>query len=219
MKKNKKWYKKISNLLTIIICVLLIPILIINCSIIFQANTDKDKVPSVFGYKPFIVLSGSMENTIKKGDLIIVETVDAENLTKDKVIAFRDAEGTVTTHRIIEIVEDETGKYYVTKGDNNNSQDQNLVEPKDVEGIYKGRIPGVGNILNALAQPTTIVILVLGITLIFGLGFYVSTKKQRDKEHQEFLEYKKQKEKEEKSKESTKKTTTKKSSKKTSQKD
>lgn len=219
MKKNSKWYKKLSNLLTIIICVLLIPILVINCSIIFQANTDKDKVPSVFGYKPFIVLSGSMENTIKKGDLIIVEVVNAKNLTKGKVIAFRDAEGTVTTHRIIEIVEDETGKYYVTKGDNNNSQDQNLVEPNDVEGIYKGRIPGVGNILNALAQPTTIVILVLGITLIFGLGFYVSTKKQRDKEHQEFLEYKKQKEMENKSKEPSKKTTAKKSSKKTSQKD
>lgn len=219
MKKDKKWYKKLSNLLTIIICVLLIPILIINCSIIFQANTDKDKVPSVFGYKPFIVLSGSMENTIKKGDLIIVETVNAETLTKDKVIAFRDAEGTVTTHRIIEIVEDETGKYYVTKGDNNNSQDQNLVEPNDVEGIYKGRIPGVGNILNALAEPTTIVILVLGITVIFGLGFYVSTKKQRDKEHQEFLEYKKQKEMENKDEEPSKKTTAKKSSKKTSQKD
>lgn len=219
MKKNKKWYKKLSNLLTIIICVLLIPILIINCSIIFQANTDKDKVPSVFGYKPFIVLSGSMENTIKKGDLIIVEVVNADTLTKDKVIAFRDAEGTVTTHRIIEVIEDETGKYYVTKGDNNNSQDQNLVEPKDVEGIYKGRIPAVGNILNALAEPTTIVILVLGITIMFGLGFYVSTKKQRDEEHQEFLEYKKRKEMEEKGKEPTKKSTAKRSSKKTSQKD
>lgn len=211
MNTVKKWYQKVSNWVLIAICAILIPILVMNISIMYQANTNKDEVPSVFGYKPFIVLSGSMETEIKKGDLIIVEETDPESLKVNDIIAFRDAEDTVTTHRIIEIVEKDGVTYFITKGDNNDSQDQNLVELDDVEGIYTLRIPGVGNALNALAQPTTIVIVVLGITVIFGIGFAISTKKQREIEQQEFLEYKKMKEEMEKAKlEEEKKKTTKK---------
>lgn len=224
---KEKWYKNSSNWFTIIACVVLIPILVINCSILIQAKTDENKIPSIFGYKPFIVLSDSMENKIRKGDLIFVGKINVEKLKKRDIIAFRDSEDTVTTHRIIDIVEEDGQKYFVTKGDNNSSQDQSLVEPKDVEGVFKIRIAGVGNILNSLAQPTTIVIIVLGITVIFVLAFYASTKKQRKKEHEEFLEFKRQQELEKRKKEiskkdsassentvkATKKTTTKKSTK------
>ena len=184
---GKKWYQKQSNWLTIIVSIILIPVLLLNCFILFQANSNKDEIPSVFGYKPFIVLSGSMENEIRIGDLIIVENTNPQKLVKGDVIAFRDAENTVTTHRIIDIVESDGVTYFVTKGDNNNSQDQNLVEYQDVEGIYRFRIPAVGTILNSLASPMMIIIVVLSITVIFVLAFYASTKRQREKEHQEFL--------------------------------
>lgn len=196
---EKKWYQKIGNWIAILICILFIPILLMNCVILFQANSDKDKVPSVFGYKPFIVLSGSMENEIRIGDLIVVENINPQKLVKGDVIAFRDAENTVTTHRIIDMVESDGVTYFVTKGDNNNSQDQNLVEYQDIEGIYRFRIPAVGTMLNSLASPMVVAVIALSITVIFVLAFYASTKRQRDKEHQEFLEYKKQKELEEKS--------------------
>ena len=107
---KKKWYNDISNWLAILITIILVPVLIINCSIIFQANTNEDKIPSVFGYKPFIVLSDSMESTIRKGDLIFVKNIEPRKLVKDDVIAFRDSEGTVTTHRIIDIVENDGEK-------------------------------------------------------------------------------------------------------------
>lgn len=194
MKNRQKWYQSISNWITIIICVIFIPILVINISIMYQANTNKDKIPSIFGYKPFIVLSDSMDNVIRKGDLIFVKNIDPSKLNKKDVIAFRDDEGTVTTHRIIDIVNNDNIEYFVTKGDNNNSQDQSLVEYSDVEGVFKSRIPYVGNIFNSLASPTIIIIIVLGVTIIFGLAFYASTKRHREKEHQEFLEYKRQKE-------------------------
>ncbi len=194
MEDNQRWYQDTSNWVTIVICIILIPILIINASIIYQANTNKDKIPSVFGYKPFIVLSDSMDNAIRKGDLIFVKNIDPSKLNKKDVIAFRDAEGTVTTHRIIDIVDQDNVTYFVTKGDNNDSQDQNLVEYSDVEGVYQYRIPHVGHLFNQLASPTIIIIIVLGLTIIFGLAFYASTKRQREKEHREFLEYKRQKE-------------------------
>ncbi len=197
MKKDKVWYKKASNWLYILACVILVPILIANIYIMFQSKADKDKVPNVFGYKPFIVLSGSMEVEIHKGDLVITKMVNPKTLKKKDIIAFRDTEGTVTTHRIIDIVSEDGKKYFITKGDNNSAQDQKLVEFKDVEGLYVGRIPGVGSIMNSLSEPTTIVILLLGITVIFVLGFMISTKKQQELE---YLEFKRQKEEEAKKK-------------------
>lgn len=219
MKREKKWYQKVSNWLMIVACVILIPILAINIYIMIQANTNKDEIPQVFGYKPFIVLSGSMESQIHKGDLILTKSVDPEDLKIKDVIAFRDDQETVTTHRIIDIVEKDGVHYFVTKGDNNDSQDKSLVEYKDVEGIYVGRIPGIGSIMDALAKPTTIIIVILVITLIFGIGYVQSNKKLRAEEQAEFLEYKKMKEAEkasmaekvEEKKPTTKKTTTKKS--------
>lgn len=190
---KKKWYQKISNWLFILACIILIPLLLINLSIILQAKNDEDAVPSIFGYKPFIVLSGSMETEIFRGDLIIVKNANPKDLKINDVIAFRDTENTVTTHRIIDVIEKDEKVYFVTKGDNNSSQDQNLVELDDVEGLYMMKITGLGNVFNSLAKPTTIIILFLIVTLGFGIGFYISTKKERNIEHQEFLEYKKQK--------------------------
>ena len=200
MKNEKKWYQNVSTIVTIIACLILIPTLLINLYIIYQARTDKEKVPNILGYKPFIVLSGSMESKIYKGDLIIVKNVDPTKLEEEDIIAFEDAEGTITTHRIIEIVNKDGTTYFITKGDNNNSQDQNLVEYEDVEGIYVGRIPGAGNLMNTLKEPSTVIIIGLGITVVFIIGYSISNKKLKEEEMKEFLEYKKAKELNEKEK-------------------
>ncbi len=194
MKNKKAWYKKVSNWLFIFGCIILGTIISINLYIMIQSKINPSKVPSVFGYKPFIVLSGSMETEIYKGDLVITKIVNPKNLKKNDVIAFRDSAKTVTTHRIIDIVLEDGEKYFITKGDNNFSQDQNLVEFSDVEGLYLFRIPGIGSIMSNLAKPTTIIIVLLIITILFVIGFMISTKKQRENERKEFLEFKKLKE-------------------------
>ena len=84
--KKERWYKKISNWLIIIASIILIPILIMNLTIMYQAKTNEDVVPSVFGYKPFIVLSGSMESEIHKGDLVVVKTIDPTKLQEEDII-------------------------------------------------------------------------------------------------------------------------------------
>ena len=197
-KGKKKWYQSPSNIVFTIVCVILVPILLINVWIMVQSSMNKDEVPSVFGIKPFMVLSGSMENEIHKGDLIFTKIIAPETLKEDDVIAFRDAQGTVTTHRIIDVIEKEGVTYFVTKGDNNSSQDQNLVELEDVEGLYIGRFPGIGSMMDSLAKPTTVLILVFAITIIFIIGFMISNKKQVEAERKEFLEYKRMKEQQEK---------------------
>lgn len=193
-KNKKKWHQDISNWVVLIACVILIPVILINLSIMFQSKTNVDKVPSVFGIKPFMVLSGSMETEIKKGDLIITKVVDPESLGVRDVIAFKDAAGTVTTHRIIDIVNKDNQTYFITKGDNNSIQDKNLVSLKDVEGLYLFRIPGIGSMMKSLSEPMTIIILVLLITLVFAIGFVISNKKLQESEREEYLAYKRRKE-------------------------
>lgn len=191
---EKKWYQKVSNWLFGIVVVILLSILAINIHITIQAKNNENVVPSVFGYRPFFVLSGSMEKEIHKGDLIITKIIEPSTLKINDVIAFRDEENTVTTHRIIDMIERDGNTYFVTKGDNNNTQDQNLVEYKDVEGIYVGRVPLVGTILNELAKPVNAVILVMGITIVFILLFQRSSRKIKLEEQAEFLAYKREKE-------------------------
>lgn len=192
--KEEKEKKSLGNIITTIAFIILVPVLLVNLWIIFQSKTNEDKVPSVFGIKPFIVLSGSMESEIHKGDLIFTRQVDPATLGIDDVIAFRDAEGTVTTHRIIDMVEENGQVFFITKGDNNNTQDLNLVAFDDVEGEYIGRLPGLGSMMDGLSNPTTLVIVILGITVIFVIGFSISNKKDRELERQEFLEFKRMKE-------------------------
>ncbi|HSN94706.1 MAG TPA: hypothetical protein VLR89_06545, partial [Anaerolineaceae bacterium] len=60
-KKNQSNSSKIWTALAVLLCVVLIPILIMNLTIIFKSVAKPQEVPSFFGYKPLIVLSGSME--------------------------------------------------------------------------------------------------------------------------------------------------------------
>lgn len=115
--------KKISKVIGKILFIMCILMLIIEIGIIIQAITHKDKIPNIFGIKPMIVLSGSMETQISVGDLAIVKNIDAKELKEGDIIAFRNGENTVTTHRIVEIKEENGNLSFTTKGDNNNTND------------------------------------------------------------------------------------------------
>ena len=48
-----------------------------NGVILINSFTHPDEIPSFFGWKPFIVLSGSMESEIYAGDLAVVKESDS----------------------------------------------------------------------------------------------------------------------------------------------
>lgn len=176
-------------------------VLIVATIILFKAKTNPDKVPDIFGYKPMIVLTGSMETSIHTGDLIFVKMVDTTSLKENDVIAFRNEKDTVTTHRIVEIVYDDGKQYFRTKGDANNAEDADLVEMQDVEGKYIFRIAGLGSFLMFIQKPTGLAMILLVILVIGLLWLYLVNKKdekkyrqEEEKERKEFEEYKRQKE-------------------------
>lgn len=165
--------------ITFILIILMLPILFVNFVIILDSILNSEQIPSFFGWKGFVVLSGSMEKTILPGDLIIVKEIDNEKLEKNDVIAFKDEE-VVITHRIVDVVKEDGTVKYVTKGDNNNTNDIGYVFPEEVEGIYKFRIGRLGNLALFVQNPLGM-ILCLSIPLILLLLINIKESKENKK--------------------------------------
>lgn len=144
-----KTFRTIINILLILI---MLPILFVSVVILINSYMNPDEVPSFFDWKPFIVLSGSMETEIYPGDIALVKEVDIGNLKVGDIIAFKQGD-TVITHRIVEMTEENGKQVFSTKGDNNNEKDQFIVNEEDIEGLYQFKIKGLGNVAMFLQTP------------------------------------------------------------------
>ena len=164
---------KIMTIVGIVLCVILIPILVINCTLLVKGVTNKDEVPSIGGVFPMIVLTDSMKGVFDKGDLIFCKQVDVEDIKVKDVITFYDPAGngtSVVTHRVIEIVEEDGKLAFRTKGDYNNTADKDPVPADKIIGMYADfHIAGAGHVaLFMQSTPGLIVCVVLPLALLIG---------------------------------------------------
>ena len=163
---------KVLTVIGTVLCIILIPILIINCTLIIKSFTSEE-VPSVAGKLPLIVLTDSMYPVIQSGDLIICSTAQPEEIEAGGVIAFFDPAGngtTIVTHRVLEVTELDGRTAWRTKGDNNNTEDRLLVTGEKLVAVYEGtRLAGFGNVaLFMQTTPGLIVCVVCPILLLVG---------------------------------------------------
>lgn len=172
MKKEKgSSMHRFFTVLGTILCIILIPILVVNLTLIIKSYTNKDAVPSIGGYLPLIVLTDSMYPVIESGDLIICQEAEASEIAVDDVISFFDPAGngqSIVTHRVIEVVTEEDGTLaFRTRGDNNNTEDKDLVPAENLVAVYKSRIGGAGNVAMFMQSTTGLVVcVVLPIVLL-----------------------------------------------------
>ena len=167
---------KVLTIVGIVLCVILIPILVINLTLIAKSYINQDEVPSIGGTVPLIVLTDSMHPQITSGDLIFCETIDAKDVAVGDVISFFDPAGngtSVVTHQVIEIVTEDGKLSFRTKGINNNTEDRKLVPAEKVFAKYSGfRIPGAGNVALFMQSTTGLLVcVVLPIILLVGHDF------------------------------------------------
>ena len=168
MKEKNGLLQKIVGAVGIALCVVFVPLLLINVTLIVKSYTSPDKVPDFLGYKPFIVLSGSMEPSIMTGDMVFVKETDPDSLKVGDVIAYKSGSA-VVTHRIVEVKSENGETRYVTQGDANNAADQGLVKPADVEGIYQRRVAGAGNLAMFMQTTTGMILFVVCPLVLFVL--------------------------------------------------
>lgn len=162
--------KKVLNIaLDVLIAILVIFAVLI--SMVAISSNANNNVPSVFGYSPFSVQTGSMEPNISKGDYILVEPCDAANLAEGDVISFFAIEQNkkiVKTHRIIDVVKVDGSVLYQTKGDANAVPDDVLVSSGDVVGKFNGKvIPFMGTVMNVLSSKWGFFFIILVPILLF----------------------------------------------------
>lgn len=179
----------------VLFLVIVLPFLIFNLTLIIKSKLYPDKIADFMGYKPFIVMSGSMETTINIGDLVIVKKVNSSSIHAGDIIAFKNG-NIVISHRVKEVINDSGTYKFKTKGDNNNVADDFIVNSDAIEGIFVNKIPGLGSILLFLGKPIGLLMVILVIiivsTALYFVKFGYSTK---DAElMREFQEFKRNKE-------------------------
>lgn len=160
---------KVLTVIGAILCVIFSVMLICNLTIIIKGSVSPDKPPAVLGYTPLVVLSGSMSSDapdhIEVGDLILVGKVEPASLEVGDIISFMQGK-TVVTHRIIEISAGDNGELlFSTRGDANNTPDKDAVSEDEIVGLYKVRIPKVGDFAMFLQTP-------LGMVLFVGVPLF-----------------------------------------------
>jgi signal peptidase len=155
-------FRKVLNAIGIVICIFLTLIIVVNGTMIVKSYMYPDEVPDFMGYKPFIVLSGSMEPTILTGDMVLTKEIAAESIVQNDIITFRADQDVMVTHRVTEVINENGNISFITKGDANVGADNIVVKAEDLEGIYLGRVGGLGRI--AMFQQTPIGLLLFVVT-------------------------------------------------------
>lgn len=139
-----KTLKKILN----VISTILVAIVVVLALLLVGAR--------FIGLNVYTVLSGSMEPTYHVGSLIYVKDVDTDELKTGDVITYMLDEDTIVTHRIVDVIPDETDPSIIrfqTKGDANDSVDGSLVHYKNVIGTPVFSIPKLGYLANYIQKP------------------------------------------------------------------
>jgi len=107
-----------------------------------------------------VVLSGSMEPTIRTGSVVVIKPED--NYKEGDIITFgKDTKKDIpTTHRIVKTRAVEGVMLFSTKGDANDSPDLRETKQNEIIGKVLFSVPFVGYILDAAKKPLGFAVLV-----------------------------------------------------------
>jgi len=143
--------------------VLMTAVILCNLLLILSNLREPDQMPSLFGVRPAIVLSGSMPPAFEAGDLILLKkTKEPDKLEVGDVACYLYS-GKATTHRVIERFEAEGKPRYIMKGDYNNVEDRLAVDPEQIQGVWTGgRIRRLGKFLMFLQSTMGMFLFLIG---------------------------------------------------------
>ena len=115
---------------------LVLPILLIIPLVYF--------VSGYFHYHAIVIASGSMETSISKGDVVIIEkTNDPESIELNEVIAYR-YEKIIVVHRLVKKINVSGETIFYTKGDANQAIDNYKITKDMIIGTVNIKIPYIG---------------------------------------------------------------------------
>jgi signal peptidase len=127
--------------------------------------------------QPLVVVSGSMEPEIRRGDLIITLPVPVAEVQVGEVTTLRnEVTGRLVTHRVIAV--NRVGADYAIEmqGDANGVPDPAPYRVNAADSVLQPRvtIPAAGDVVLALARPTVAIPLAIAVLALIGFSLVPS---------------------------------------------
>ena len=134
--KKKEFYIRKNKYISKIIAVPIIIILIIAIML----------VSNYFKYYALCIVSNSMYPELARGDVVIVKKLNKKEKDQIKLgdILVYSKDNRVIVHRVVYTSEISGKKIYITKGDNNETEDNYIIKKSDVIGVALYKIPIIG---------------------------------------------------------------------------
>jgi signal peptidase len=190
-KRETRWQKGKRITLNILLTLAVLLVLLAAVYAVFFNREDA----FIFGYKPFVISSESMEPTYSKYGIVLIKRENFEDIQVGEPIAFKaDAlGGKPAFHRVLEI----TAEGIVTKGDANKIADSQLITAETYLGRAVWHTNVTAKLIPLLQTPKGILfIVVLPVVLIILIVIAVkllgvqrwNRKLEREREKEERIE-------------------------------
>lgn len=166
--ENKKKHNAVGRIVNVLLWIVIVIAAVFT---IFTLATKGDGTSTIGGYMPMTVLSDSMKPEFAEGDLILVKQADPDYEYKlDDIVSFYtviEGNTVINTHRIVEIVDSNGLKQYVTKGDANPTVDEKMITAGDILGVYSGKVPVLGPLFKILKSKIGFLVIIILPLLAF----------------------------------------------------
>lgn len=123
-------------------------------------------IPVLWGKKPLVVISGSMEPILKVGGILYYEQINIDDFKVDDILVYQ-LNDHIVSHRILKI--DKDG--FITKGDNNSSVDSYIVYKENIIG--KGTnwsIPYIGYYADFIYNHKYLLLIIVGFIVLLDVN-------------------------------------------------
>lgn len=163
-----KILRKIMSILGTVLLVVLIAVVIV----MFNARISGES-PNAFGYHIFRVSSGSMEPQLLIGDVILVKSVEPDEVNNGDIVTYKGEEGDLEdkfiTHQVIADPQYVGGEYqFQTQGTAEGTIADPLWYEDQLVGVYVCKVPFINAVYNFFLQPYGLITFVLIIVALFG---------------------------------------------------
>ncbi len=176
--------QKIKRFSIIILYIILIPIILFSLSLIILELGNSNEIPSFLNIEVYTVISESMEPRLSKNDIVVVKKGYSNDRFKvGNIITFKKDNGEIITHRIKKIIISDNQNAYITQGDNNEKQDEEIVTYDKIIGKVIYTMPDLGNFTKLLRNKLFFSFCIIILVLII-----IYDKKQKDKKIQRKIE-------------------------------
>ena len=139
--------------------------------IIVGLMTAFSMLPIRGNYMILSVMSGSMAPTVSTGSVVVVKPIELLQYRVGDIITFKSPDDRAIkdniTHRIYKIEEKDGTRFFVTKGDANDTPDVDLVKPDKLAGKAYFSIPLLGYLFGYIKTlPGLVLLIIVPATII-----------------------------------------------------